>query len=64
MPGNAADLVELRVRALRTATAFRVTLNTLQDPERVAFTIAIGGTSESRTSFLTPRTQAHPRTCS
>jgi predicted esterase len=44
--GNAADLVELRVRALRKTTAFRVTLNTLQDPERVAFTIAIGGTSE------------------
>ena len=46
--GNAADLVELRVRALRKATAFRVTLNTLKDPERVAFTIAIGGTPESR----------------
>ena len=44
--GNAADLVELRVRALRKATAFRVTLNTLKDPERVAFTIAIGGTPE------------------
>src|SRR5687768_8790612 len=42
--GNAADLVELRVRALRKATAFRVTLNTLKDPERVAFTVAIGGT--------------------
>ncbi len=41
--GNAADLVELRVKPLRTATAFRVTLNTLHDPERVAFTIAIGG---------------------
>jgi predicted esterase len=44
--GNAADLVELRVRALRRATAFRVTLNTLVDPDRVAFTIAIGGTPE------------------
>src|SRR5688572_12017810 len=41
--GNAADLVELRVRALRKATALRVTLNTLKDPERVAFTVAIGG---------------------
>jgi predicted esterase len=41
--GNAADLVELRVRPLRDSTAFRVTLNTLIDPERVAFTIAIGG---------------------
>ena len=38
---NGADLVELRVRALPDATAFRVTLNTLQAPERTAFTIAI-----------------------
>ena len=40
---NAADLVELRVRPLRRATAFRVTLNTLKDPSLVAFSIAIGG---------------------
>jgi pimeloyl-ACP methyl ester carboxylesterase len=40
---NAADLVELRVKRLRRATAFRVTLNTLKDPSLVAFTIAIGG---------------------
>src|SRR5687768_10222382 len=39
---NAADLVELRVRPLPGATAFRVTLNTLADPERTAFTIALG----------------------
>src|SRR3954469_15813001 len=30
---NAADLVELRVKRLSTATAFRVTLNTLKDPK-------------------------------
>ncbi len=41
---NAADLVELRVRAARTSTSFRVTLNTLNDPSLVAFAIAIGGT--------------------
>src|SRR4051794_16146634 len=46
---NAADLVELRVRALPDATAFRVTLNTLKDPERVGFTIA-RGTSASAVS--------------
>ena len=40
---NAADLVELRVKRLRRATAFRVTLNTLKDPSLVAFSIAIGG---------------------
>ena len=41
---NAADLVEFRVKPLSNATAFRVTLNTLQDPSLVAFSIAIGGT--------------------
>ena len=41
--GNAADLVELRVKPLRRATAFRVSLNTLVDPSLVAFSIAIGG---------------------
>src|SRR3954451_16508215 len=39
---NAADLVELRVKPLSGETAFRVTLNTLKDPQRVAFTIALG----------------------
>ncbi len=40
--GNAADLVELRVKPLKNATAFRLTLNTLVDPELTAATIAIG----------------------
>src|SRR5204863_6805435 len=39
---NAADLVEFRVRPLADSTAFRVTLNTLKDPNRTAFTIALG----------------------
>ena len=39
---NAADLVEFRVKPLRAATAFRVTLNTMLDPSVAAFTIAIG----------------------
>src|SRR2546426_1024912 len=42
---NAADLVETRVRALPDATAFRVTLNTLKDPSRTAFTIALGSSA-------------------
>jgi hypothetical protein len=42
---NAADLVELRVKPLADATAFRVTLNTLQDPARAAFTIALGSSA-------------------
>ncbi len=45
---NAADLVELRVRPLAGETAFRVTLNTLKDPSRVAFTIALGDSSVLR----------------
>jgi predicted esterase len=40
---NAADLVELRVKPLDDATAFRVTLNTLIDVSVPAFSIAIGG---------------------
>jgi hypothetical protein len=45
---NAADLVELRLKPLATSTAFRVTLNTLMAPDRTAFTIALGGSSELR----------------
>lgn len=46
---NAADLVELRVRPLDDATAFRVTLNTLIDPARVGFTIALGSSEQAVT---------------
>jgi C-terminal binding-module, SLH-like, of glucodextranase len=41
---DAADFVELRVKPVPDATAFRVTLNTLNNPSLVAFSIAIGGT--------------------
>jgi len=40
--GNAADLVEFRVKPLGDATAFRITLNTLKDASLVAGTIVIG----------------------
>jgi hypothetical protein len=46
--GNAADLVELRVRALEDATAIRVTLNTLRDASRTAVTIALGTSPVAR----------------
>jgi hypothetical protein len=42
--GNAADLVEFRVKPRKHQTAFRVTLNTLENPQLIAFSIAIGGT--------------------
>jgi hypothetical protein len=45
---NAADLVELRVKPLPDATAFRVTLNSLRDPARSAFTIALGASPDPR----------------
>ncbi len=40
---NAANLIELRVRPKAAATAFRITLNTLENPDLVATAIAIGG---------------------
>ena len=46
---NAADLVELRAKPLADATAFRVTLNTLLDASRSAFTIALGAGASSVT---------------
>ena len=45
---NAADLVELRVRRVAGATAFRVTLNHLADPARTAFTVALGDSAVAR----------------
>jgi hypothetical protein len=45
---NAADLVELRVKPLPEATAFRITLNALRDPSLVAATIALGDSPEPR----------------
>lgn len=41
--GNAADLVEVRVRPLSKSTAFRLTYNTLVDASLVATTLALGG---------------------
>jgi pimeloyl-ACP methyl ester carboxylesterase len=40
---NAANLIEFRVRRVPKATAFRVTLNTLENPNLIATAIAIGG---------------------
>ncbi len=49
--GDAADLVEFRVKPQPQATAFRITLNTLQSPSLVAFSIAIGGTEGASLPF-------------
>jgi hypothetical protein len=45
---NAADLVELRVKPIAGATAFRITLNTMKDPSLVGTTIAIGTSAVPR----------------
>ena len=49
--GDAADLVEFRVKPLHDATAFRVTLNTLLDPTLAAFTIALGTPSSPSAAY-------------
>lgn len=49
--GDAADLVEFRVRPLKDATVFRVTLNTLVDPSLPAFTLAIGTPSSAVAAY-------------
>src|SRR5436305_1396308 len=41
---NAANLIELRVKPFSRLTAFRITFNTLEDPNLIATAIAIGGT--------------------
>jgi hypothetical protein len=48
---NAANLIELRVKPLATSTAFRITLNTLEDPSLVATAIAIGGSEGQSHQF-------------
>src|SRR5439155_880598 len=48
---NAANLLELRVRRLEAATAFRTTPNTLEDPKPVATAIPIGGSEGTTHPF-------------
>lgn len=45
---NAADIVEVRVKPLADATAFRVTYNTMIDPKLVGTTIALGNSTTPR----------------
>jgi pimeloyl-ACP methyl ester carboxylesterase len=45
---NAADIVELRIKPQSDSTAFRLTMNSLLDPEKLAFTIALGDSPEPR----------------
>ncbi|TVP55364.1 MAG: hypothetical protein EA349_09530 [Halomonadaceae bacterium] len=45
---NAADLLEFRVRPQGNHTLFRITMNTMKDPDLMAFTLALGESDESR----------------
>ncbi|HEV7677859.1 MAG TPA: hypothetical protein VGQ42_04775 [Candidatus Dormibacteraeota bacterium] len=49
--GNAADLVELRLKPMASGTAFRITLTELKDPSLVAATIGIGTPSSASHAF-------------
>jgi dienelactone hydrolase len=49
--GDAADLVEFRVKSLSDATAFRLTFNSMKDPSLVGTTIALGGTAGKEVSW-------------
>jgi hypothetical protein len=49
---NAADIVEVRVKPLTDATAFRITFNTMTDPTLVGTTIALGG--KDATTYAAP----------
>jgi pimeloyl-ACP methyl ester carboxylesterase len=46
--GNAADLVEVRLKLLDEAMAVRLTYNTMENPELVAATIALGTRARPR----------------
>lgn len=45
---NAADIVEVRVKPEADATAFRVTMNTMTDPELLGLTLALGDSGVPR----------------
>ncbi len=45
---NAADIVEVRLEPLKAATAIRVTLNSMLDPDAAAVTIGLGGGDQAR----------------
>ena len=49
--GNAADLVELRVKPVSGATAVRITLTQLRDPSVVAASVAFGTASSATRAF-------------
>lgn len=45
---NAADIVEVRMKPQADATAFRITMNTMTDPELLGLTLALGDSATPR----------------
>ncbi|MDB5039698.1 MAG: putative penicillin acylase [Candidatus Eremiobacteraeota bacterium] len=45
--GNAANIVDFRMKLTSTATAFRMTFNSMTDPSLIAFTIGLGSAAAS-----------------
>jgi hypothetical protein len=52
--GDAADLVELRMKPQASETVFRVTLNTMIDPSLAAFTVALASPTTTNTNATYP----------
>ena len=48
LAGNAADFVEVRLKPLKSATAIRITLNSMLDPNAAAVTIGLGGSAQAQ----------------
>src|SRR5947209_3428876 len=48
LASNAADFVEVRIKPLKSATAIRITLNSMLDPNAAAVTIGLGGSAQAQ----------------
>jgi pimeloyl-ACP methyl ester carboxylesterase len=48
LAGNAADFVEVRLKPLKSATAIRITLNSMLGPNAAAVTIGLGGGAQAQ----------------
>ena len=61
---NAADFVEVRLKLTGTDTAFRLTYNSMSNPELVGATIALGGTAGTLRTIPSAPMRWSPRICS
>ena len=62
--GNAADLVEVRLKPLADRLAVRLTYNSMLDPDAVAATVVLGDSPTARRSrWSTPTAASRTCTC-